>query len=87
MQVPKGDPTLVIGQEFLDALPVHQFQYTAKGWRERLVDINIPGAGGEEITARATENDAAKAEMDATGAAEGEDRRDEKNEKEEPAFR
>lgn len=30
----------------MDALPVHQFQYTDKGWRERLVDIHIPGDGG-----------------------------------------
>lgn len=51
--MPKGDPTLIIGQEFLDALPVHQFQYTAEGWRERLVDINIPGVGGEEVVDRA----------------------------------
>lgn len=54
--MPKGDPTLFIGQEFLDALPVHQFQYTAEGWRERLVDINIPGAGGEEVSDRGVEN-------------------------------
>eukprot|EP00904_Undaria_pinnatifida_P001683 jgi/Undpi1/11515/HiC_scaffold_30.g13812.m1 len=46
-QVPKGDFTLVIAQEFLDALPVHQFVYTAKGWRERLIDINVPGDGSE----------------------------------------
>lgn len=46
LQVPKGLPTLFIAQEFLDALPVHQFQYTEKGWRERLVDINVPGTGG-----------------------------------------
>ncbi len=44
--MPKGLPTLFIAQEFLDALPVHQFQYTEKGWRERLVDINVPGTGG-----------------------------------------
>jgi NADH dehydrogenase [ubiquinone] 1 alpha subcomplex assembly factor 7 len=28
------------GQEFLDAFPVHQFCFTDKGWREKLVDIN-----------------------------------------------
>lgn len=48
-QVPKGLPTLFIAQEFLDALPVHQFQYTKSGWRERLVDINVPGAGGASV--------------------------------------
>ena len=35
-----GDiPTLYIAHEFLDALPVHHFQRTSWGWRERLVDI------------------------------------------------
>ena len=28
------------GQEFLDAFPVHQFVYTEKGWREKLVDVS-----------------------------------------------
>ncbi len=37
--IPEG-PTLVLAQELLDALPVHQFEYTTKGWRERLVDVN-----------------------------------------------
>lgn len=40
-QVPQG-PSLFIAQEFLDALPVHQFEYTANGWREVLVDLNTP---------------------------------------------
>ncbi|CAM9285730.1 unnamed protein product [Ectocarpus sp. 13 AM-2016] len=48
-QVPKGQPTLFIAQEFLDALPVHQFQYTENGWRERLVDVNVPGARGASV--------------------------------------
>lgn len=45
-QVPGAEATgaaeacVVIGQEFLDAFPVHQFAYTDKGWRERLVDID-----------------------------------------------
>jgi len=41
-QIPEktGVPTLVIGQEFLDAFPVHQFVYTKAGWREKLVDID-----------------------------------------------
>jgi len=37
--VPLG-PSIIIAHEFLDALPVHQFQYTELGWRERLVDID-----------------------------------------------
>ena len=41
-QVPQeeGVPTLAIGQEFLDTFPVHQFIYTSKGWREKLVDVD-----------------------------------------------
>jgi SAM-dependent MidA family methyltransferase len=31
---------MFLGQEFLDAFPVHQFCFTDKGWREKLVDIN-----------------------------------------------
>ena len=38
-EVPDG-PILVIANEFLDALPVHQFQMTPSGWRERLVGID-----------------------------------------------
>ena len=37
--VPDDAPVLFVGQEILDALPVHQFEYTAEGWRERLVDL------------------------------------------------
>eukprot|EP00494_Astrolonche_serrata_P028818 UN29085 len=37
--VPEG-PTLVMGNEFLDALSVYRFEYTARGWREILVDID-----------------------------------------------
>ena len=29
-----------LAQEFLDALPVHQFEHTAQGWRERMVDVD-----------------------------------------------
>lgn len=32
-------PTNIILQEFLDALPVHQFQKTEEGWRERMIDV------------------------------------------------
>ena len=37
--IPGGEPLLVFAQEFLDALPVHQFELTEKGWSERLVDV------------------------------------------------
>ncbi len=32
------------GQEFLDAFPVHQFSYTKRGWREKLVDVDESAA-------------------------------------------
>lgn len=33
-------PEIIIGQEFLDAFPVHQFVYTKAGWREKLIDVD-----------------------------------------------
>ena len=36
--LPEG-PALIVGNEFLDALPIHQFQMTEQGWRERGVDL------------------------------------------------
>ncbi|KAL4437198.1 hypothetical protein ABPG75_004337 [Micractinium tetrahymenae] len=38
---PQG-PAIYIAHEFLDALPVHQFQKTERGWCERLVDVAAP---------------------------------------------
>ncbi|CAH0480785.1 unnamed protein product [Peronospora belbahrii] len=38
--VPHG-PSLMIAQELFDALPVHQFEYTDRGWCERLVDVDF----------------------------------------------
>lgn len=40
-EIPEG-PLLAVANEFIDALPVHQFQMTPDGWRERLVG---PGEG------------------------------------------
>lgn len=44
-------PTFVASQEFIDALPIHAFEKTKEGWRERMVDIAIieeeDGGGGE----------------------------------------
>jgi len=37
--LPDG-PALIVGNEFLDALPIHQFQMTEHGWRERAVDLS-----------------------------------------------
>lgn len=38
--VPREIPTLVLAHEFFDALPVHQFERTSRGWCERLIDSN-----------------------------------------------
>eukprot|EP00940_MAST-03C_sp_MAST-3C-sp2_P001818 g1818.t1 len=48
-EVPSGAPTILIAQELLDALPVHQFEYTEKGWRERLVDIDLDRTDGRDF--------------------------------------
>ena len=36
--------TFIIGNEFIDALPIRQFEYTDKGWMERCVGISENGA-------------------------------------------
>ncbi|MCH7832535.1 MAG: SAM-dependent methyltransferase [Proteobacteria bacterium] len=38
-EVPEG-PLLLVANEFLDALPVRQFQKTHEGWRERMVGVS-----------------------------------------------
>ncbi|KAL0042685.1 hypothetical protein WJX79_007704 [Trebouxia sp. C0005] len=38
-EIPDDLPTVYIAHEFLDALPVHQFQKTERGWCERLIDV------------------------------------------------
>ena len=37
--VPRGTPCVVIAHELFDALPVHQFVKTERGWVEKLVDV------------------------------------------------
>ncbi len=39
-----GGPSIIVANEFIDALPVHQAVRQADGWHERVVDI---GAGGK----------------------------------------
>ncbi len=39
--VPSDAPLLLLANEFFDALPVHQFQYSEKGWCERLVEVSM----------------------------------------------
>lgn len=41
--LPEDGPILVIGNEFLDALPIHQLVRTAEGWRERQVTLDDQG--------------------------------------------
>ncbi len=33
-------PTLLVGNEFLDCLPIRQFVRTQQGWHEKLVGVN-----------------------------------------------
>ncbi len=40
--LPDG-PLFVVANEFFDVLPVHQFQRTASGWRERMVGLRGDG--------------------------------------------
>ncbi|KAK9474034.1 S-adenosyl-L-methionine-dependent methyltransferase [Dipodascopsis tothii] len=51
----EGGPAFVVAHEFFDALPIHQFERTAKGWRELQVDfsaapkestLSLPGQSG-----------------------------------------
>jgi NADH dehydrogenase [ubiquinone] 1 alpha subcomplex assembly factor 7 len=57
--VPPG-PALVLANEFLDALPVHQFVRQDGGWRERLVGRD-PAGGGLRFELSAEAPDAAAA--------------------------
>ena len=43
-ELPDG-PLLLVANEFFDALPVRQFQYTPDGWRERMVGLDEDGEG------------------------------------------
>ena len=38
--IPRDQPIITIANEFLDALPVRQFQKTKDGWMERVVQLN-----------------------------------------------
>ena len=44
LHVPEG-PVIVVANELFDALPIHQFERTLQGWRERLVDTDENGGG------------------------------------------
>ena len=54
--VPQDGPVLLVGNEFLDALPVRQLVRTANGWRERMIGLDaddrfVPVAGGQAMDA------------------------------------
>jgi NADH dehydrogenase [ubiquinone] 1 alpha subcomplex assembly factor 7 len=42
--IPDG-PLLVVANEFLDALPIHQFQKTGESWHERMIGPTPDGTG------------------------------------------
>src|SRR5271169_3749636 len=50
-EVPDG-PAIVIGNEFLDALPVRQFERVKGQWRERLVGVNGDGVLAFDVADR-----------------------------------
>ncbi|KAG5449363.1 NADH dehydrogenase [ubiquinone] complex I, assembly factor 7 [Clonorchis sinensis] len=48
--VPHGQPAFVLAHEFLDALPVHQFQKNPNGqWHEVLVGLSEEGSGESKL--------------------------------------
>lgn len=53
--VPMHGPVLVVGNEFLDALPVRQLVRVSRGWRERMVDLRdgrfVPVSGSKPMEA------------------------------------
>jgi NADH dehydrogenase [ubiquinone] 1 alpha subcomplex assembly factor 7 len=54
--LPADAPVLIVANEFLDALPVHQIVRTAQGWRERMVGLGedgqlVPVAGDRPMDA------------------------------------
>eukprot|EP00808_Paulinella_micropora_P016447 g45549.t1 len=53
--VPNNYPFLVIGHEFLDALPIHRFIKTKQGWREYLVDMVENSAAAQKEKSEAEE--------------------------------
>jgi NADH dehydrogenase [ubiquinone] 1 alpha subcomplex assembly factor 7 len=57
--LPTDAPLLIVGNEFLDALPVRQLVRTPQGWRERMVDWQdgrfLPVAGDKPMDAAVPE--------------------------------
>ena len=66
-------PELVIGHEFLDALPVHQLVQTERGWLERMVDLSEHAelVGQAEADGAATGDGAGGSTADGAGGGAG----------------
>ncbi len=47
-EIAEAYPTILIANEFLDALPIYKFQYSDKGWRE----VQIACMEEEELKAQ-----------------------------------
>ena len=43
-EIPRDRPLFLIANEFFDALPIHQYVKTARGWCERMVTLDADGA-------------------------------------------
>lgn len=43
LDVPQGGPAIILANEYLDALPVHQMVREADGWHERMVGLDAKG--------------------------------------------
>lgn len=56
-------PTFIVCQEFFDALPVHVFQKTENGWRERLVDVAVEDDGDDENNENGNGSDRVQVKM------------------------
>jgi SAM-dependent MidA family methyltransferase len=50
--LPAGAPMILVANELLDCLPVHQFVRTARGWAERMVGLDSDGALAFGLAAR-----------------------------------
>ncbi|KAL4239171.1 NADH dehydrogenase [ubiquinone] complex I [Mactra antiquata] len=57
--VPAGH-TMIVAHEFFDALPIHKFQKTDRGWREVLVDIDPESNNDLRFVLAPTESAASK---------------------------
>lgn len=49
-------PSFLVCQEFIDALPVHAFEKTSNGWRERMVDVSV-AEDNDPVTAQDNDPD------------------------------